>query len=105
MEAPYSEGGGEHGGQGEKFGFKWGLEVGEMDGLSLHTTEREREQERSVFDFDRAGERKTIYLHAIIAFTVIHSSIFLIWLKHRLQPVAENRGGKKIKSCSRLEGE
>lgn len=39
------------------------------------------------------GERKTIYLHAIIAFTSIHNSIFLIWLKHRLQQVAENEGG------------
>lgn len=34
--------------EGERFVFKWGLEVGEMDGVSLHTTERERE--RSVFD-------------------------------------------------------
>lgn len=93
---------GENRGEGERFVFKWGLEVGEIDGLSLHTTERERE--RSVFDWDRAGERKTIYLHAIIAFTDIQNSIFLIWLKHRLQQVAEN-GGKKIKWCTRLEGE
>lgn len=43
--ASHSEGGGE---QGERFVYKWGLEVGEKDGLSLHTTEIERE--RSVFD-------------------------------------------------------
>lgn len=31
------------GGEGERFVFKWGgLEVGEIDGVSLHTTERER---------------------------------------------------------------
>lgn len=41
------------------------------------------------------GGRKTIYLHAIIAFTGIQNSIFLIWLKHRLQQVAENGGMKK----------
>lgn len=51
------------------------------------------------------GERKTIYLHAIIAFTSIHNSIFLIWLKHRLQQVAENEGGGGIKLCFRLEAE
>lgn len=66
-----------------------------MDGVSLHTTERERE--RSVFDWDRAEERKTIYLRAIIAFTGIQNSIFLIWLKHRLQQVAENGREKKNK--------
>lgn len=41
------------------------------------------------------GGRKTIYLHAIIAFTGIQNSIFLIWLKHRLQQVAENGRMKK----------
>lgn len=74
---------------------------GAIDGLSLHTTESEKERERSVFDWDREGERKTIYLHAIIAFTGIQNSIFLIWLKHRLQQVAEN-GGEKIKWCTRF---
>lgn len=93
-------GGGER--ERERFVFKQGLEVGKVDRLSLHTTDRERE--RSVFDWDRAGERKTIYLHAIIAFTGIQNSIFLIWLKHRLQQLAEN-GGKKIKRCTRLEAE
>lgn len=45
---PRSLRGGLNGGEGERFVFKWGLEVGEIDGLSLHTTERERQ--RSVFD-------------------------------------------------------
>lgn len=49
----------------------------------------------SVFDCNMTGERKTIYLHAIIAFTGIQNSIFLIRLKHRLQQVAENGGKEK----------
>jgi len=63
-----------------------------MDKLSLHTAQRERES--SVFDSGRAGERKTIYLHAIIAFTSIQNSIFLIWLKHRLSVGCWKRKGK-----------
>lgn len=94
-------------GERKRFVFKWGLEVGEID--CVCTPQRWGGGGRSVWDWDRAGERKTIYLHAIIAFTGIQNSIFLIWLKHRLQQVAENgRGGrsvKKIKWCTRLEAE
>lgn len=42
------EGGGENGGKRKRFVFKWGLEVGEIDRLCLHTTERERETEKCV---------------------------------------------------------
>lgn len=37
------------GGTRKRFVFKWGLEVGEIDRLCLHTTE-ERGRWRSVFD-------------------------------------------------------
>lgn len=59
-------------------------------------TLRREERERSdCLPPSPAGGRKTIYLHAIIAFTGIQNSIFLIWLKHRLQQVAENGRMKK----------
>lgn len=32
--------------KGERFVFKWGLEVGEIDRLSLHTIDRERKTEK-----------------------------------------------------------
>lgn len=51
-----------------------------------------------MFDCDTAAGRKTIYPGAIIAFTHIHNSIFLIWLKHRFWQVGENGGGRKNKT-------
>lgn len=76
------------------------MDRGWIDRLRLHMRERKRPSVCSVFDCDMAGERKTIYLHAIIAFTGIQNSIFLIRLKHGLQQVAENGGKKKIKWCT-----
>lgn len=81
--------------RGGRFVLEWGSGGG-IDRLRLHMREK-RPRVWSVFDCDMAGERKTIYLHAIIAFTGIQNSIFLIRLKHRLQQVAENGGKKKNK--------
>lgn len=56
------EGGGENRGKRKRFVFKWGLEVGEIDRLCLHTTEKEGDGEVCLTETGQGKEKQFIFM-------------------------------------------
>lgn len=55
-------GGGENRGKRKRFVFKWGLEVGEIDRLCLHTTEKEGDGEVCLTETGQGKEKQFIFM-------------------------------------------
>lgn len=62
LDSPSEGEGGENRGKRKRFVFKWGLEVGEIDRLCLHTTEKEGDGEVCLTETGQGKEKQFIFM-------------------------------------------